>query len=79
MDSHNKRIAIICGTCGSDNVSRDAWANWDTREQAWVLGTVFDYGHCHRCDGELVEGPPLFAPSRLRKNHPHPADRSSRP
>ena len=66
MDSHNKRIAIICGTCGSDNVSRDAWANWDTREQAWVLGTVF-------------EGPPLFAPSRLRKNHPHPADRSSRP
>lgn len=45
-------INIICGTCGSDNVSRDAWANWDTRAQEWVLGAVFDYGHCHDCDNE---------------------------
>ncbi len=45
-------IAIICGTCGSDNVSRDAWADWDTREQLWVLRCAFDYAHCHRCDGE---------------------------
>jgi hypothetical protein len=51
MTETSKRIAIICGTCGSDEVSRDAWANWDTREQEWVLGAVFDYGHCHRCDG----------------------------
>jgi len=28
-----KRIAIICGTCGSDEVSRDAWANWDVAKQ----------------------------------------------
>lgn len=57
MTESDKRIAIICGTCGSDDVSRDAWANWDTREQEWVLGAVFDYGHCHRCEGEssLVE------------------------
>ncbi len=53
----SKRIAIVCGTCGSDNVSRDAWANWDTREQLWVLGAEFDYAHCHRCDCEtrLIE------------------------
>jgi hypothetical protein len=27
--------------------------------QAWVLRTVFDYAHCHACDGEtrLVEIP----------------------
>jgi hypothetical protein len=57
MADDGKRIAIICGTCGSDEVSRDAWANWDTRSQQWVLGAVFDYGHCHRCDGEsrLIE------------------------
>jgi hypothetical protein len=57
MAESSKRIAIICGNCGSDEVSRDAWANWDAREQEWVLGAVFDYGHCHRCDGEsrLVE------------------------
>lgn len=45
-------IDIICGTCGGNNVSRDAWADWDTRTHQWVLGNVFDYGHCHDCDGE---------------------------
>lgn len=57
MTDHGKRIAIVCGTCGSDDVSRDAWAEWDTREQQWVLRTAFDYAYCHRCDGEarLVE------------------------
>lgn len=57
MAESGKPIAIVCGTCGSDDVSRDAWANWDTRMQEWLLGAVFDYGHCHRCGGEssLVE------------------------
>lgn len=57
MAETGKRIAIVCGTCGSDEVSRDAWANWDTHTQQWVLGAVFDYAHCHKCDGEtrLVE------------------------
>ena len=45
-------IKIVCGTCGGNNVSRDAWANWDTGTQHWVLGAVFDYGHCHDCDRE---------------------------
>jgi hypothetical protein len=64
MIDQNKRIAIVCGTCGSDEVSRDAWANWDTREQQWVSGKVFDRGHCHRCgtDARLVEE--LSPPSR---------------
>lgn len=47
-----RRIDIICGTCGGRNVSRDAWADWDVNAQDWVLGAVFDYGHCHDCDGE---------------------------
>jgi hypothetical protein len=57
MVNDSKRIAIACGTCGSDEVSRDAWANWDTRGQEWMLGAVFDYGHCHRCGTEssLIE------------------------
>ena len=46
------KIDIICGTCGGNKVSRDAWANWDTRTQQWALGAVFDYGHCHDCNGE---------------------------
>lgn len=48
----DSKIDIICGTCACRNVSRDAWADWDTAAQEWVLGAVFDYGHCHDCDGE---------------------------
>ncbi len=52
-----RRVAMICSVCGSDEVSRDAWANWDTARQEWVLGAVFDYAHCHRCEREtrLIE------------------------
>jgi hypothetical protein len=51
------RIQIVCGTCGSTDVSRDAWGDWDVRTQRWELRCVFDYAHCHDCDGEtrLVE------------------------
>jgi hypothetical protein len=26
--------------------------DWDSARQQWVLGAVFDYTHCHDCDGE---------------------------
>lgn len=44
------RIRIVCGDCGSDDVRRDAFAEWDEDTQAWVLGQVFDEGFCARCD-----------------------------
>lgn len=55
--SGQKPIKITCSTCGSDDVRRDAWAEWDIDLQKWVLGTVFDAGHCESCEGEsrLVE------------------------
>ena len=53
------KIRIVCGTCGSEDVGRDAWGDWDVATQSWVLRCVFDYAHCHACDGEtrLEEGP----------------------
>lgn len=50
-------VALVCNMCGGDDVSRDAWADWDIGQQQWVLRTAFDYAHCHRCDCEtsLVE------------------------
>lgn len=49
----SKRIKIVCNRCGSDDVRRDAWAEWDVASQAWVLGTVFDAGYCEgECEGE---------------------------
>lgn len=43
---------IICGDCGNRNVRRDAWAVWDRGRQRWVLGEIFDYGHCNDCEEE---------------------------
>jgi hypothetical protein len=57
MAETSKRIAIICGTCGSDLVTRDAWAEWNVENQAWTLGAAYDHAFCHKCEGEtrLVE------------------------
>ena len=46
------KVDYVCNVCGGNDVSRDAWADWDAATQHWVLGAVFDYAHCHDCDGE---------------------------
>ena len=50
-------VTYVCSTCGSDDVSRDAWAGWSVAEQQWSLRTEFDHAQCHRCDTEtsLIE------------------------
>jgi hypothetical protein len=50
-------VDYVCGTCGGNTVTRDAWAEWDAGAQAWVLGAAYDYAYCHDCDAEtnLVE------------------------
>ena len=58
MEASTKhRIQILCATCGSTDVSRDAWAQWDVAAQEWVLRSVYDHAHCNNCDSEtrLVE------------------------
>lgn len=55
-----KRVRMICGTCGSDVVTRDAWAEWNTRRQGWVLGAVYDYAYCHDCQNDTrIEEVPI--------------------
>lgn len=45
-------IDVVCGTCGSNSVTRDAWAEWDVETQDWVLGAIYDYAFCHSCQEE---------------------------
>lgn len=47
------RIRIVCGECRSENVSRDAWSEWDLESQSWILRCVFDDAYCHDCDKEM--------------------------
>jgi hypothetical protein len=46
------RVRKVCGTCGSERVTIDAWASWDVDKQDWVLDDIFDNEYCHDCEGE---------------------------
>lgn len=62
MRRPDKPITFVCETCGSDTVTRDAWAEWDVEAQEWVLGAAYDYAFCHACqEGTHLREVP-FAP-----------------
>jgi hypothetical protein len=47
--SHLEQVEYACDRCGSVAVTRDAWAEWNARLQAWVLSETFDFAFCHQC------------------------------
>jgi hypothetical protein len=63
-------VTYICSTCGSDDVSRDALAEWSVAEQKWELKTEFDNANCERCgcDTRLTEVE-LNPPKRIVITH----------
>lgn len=44
---------MICGTCGGENVRRDADAVWDVESQEWVLNAVYDNATCEDCETDV--------------------------
>ncbi|MBX3594764.1 hypothetical protein [Sphingomonas sp.] len=42
-------VIMICASCESERVTREAWAAWDIATQTWVLNELFDYAFCHQC------------------------------
>jgi hypothetical protein len=54
------KVRMVCEHCGSEHVTRDAWAEWNVETQDWQLGAVFDYAYCHRCQGDAhIEERPI--------------------
>lgn len=53
------KVRMVCRECGSDEVTRDAWAAWDADAQRWALSATFDYAFCHHCmtDAKIEEVP----------------------
>jgi hypothetical protein len=53
------KVRMVCKYCGSTDVARDAWAEWDEDAQEWVLGPVYDYSKCLSCEEEkcIIEVP----------------------
>lgn len=62
-------VRMVCETCRSEEVTRDAWAEWQAEAQQWVLGALFDYAYCHRCQGSthLAAVPPEPPAARRRR------------
>ena len=48
------QIKKCCKYCGSENVSVDATARWNTDTQAWELAALFDNSDCDDCGGETT-------------------------
>lgn len=65
MSTPGKRVAFVCGQCGSNDVTRDALAKWSVAEQDWVLRGVLDEATCETCEREtsLIEVELARAPS----------------
>jgi hypothetical protein len=47
------KVKMVCSHCGSEDVLCDAYAVWNTDNQEWEIGSLFDKGaYCNTCDGE---------------------------
>jgi len=61
-----KVVIYVCTTCGSEDVSQDAWADWDPASEQMVLRQSFDDSYCHSCESECsVEEQEITDPTRL--------------
>ena len=44
---------MVCKTCGSEEVSKDATARWNVESQEWELSATYDKPNfCETCEGE---------------------------
>ncbi|CCW16957.1 hypothetical protein EBBID32_12960 [Sphingobium indicum BiD32] len=48
----DKPVEPACRDCGSTNLTRDAFAGWDSDTQQWVLSAIYQSTTCHACDAE---------------------------
>jgi predicted RNA-binding Zn-ribbon protein involved in translation (DUF1610 family) len=48
-------MKLLCPYCGSENIVRDAYAEWDSEANEWVLRSVYDDMSCDDCGKEFKE------------------------
>ena len=46
----SKKVKYVCRTCKSDNVSVDAFVDWNEDTQKWdLIRATYDEATCHDC------------------------------
>lgn len=48
-----QRVKYVCNLCGSDKVTRDALASWNSDAQEWELAKELDNADCRDCGEEI--------------------------
>lgn len=47
-----KKVKYVCRECKNDNVSVDAYVDWNPITQEWTdIRAIFDEATCHECEG----------------------------
>ncbi len=46
------RKKLVCAKCGSDEVVKDAYAQWNVDKQNWEIQNIFDMSFCEVCECE---------------------------
>lgn len=49
-----KKVDMRCPECGSFNVLKDAYAEWDVDKQEWALHAVYDDCRCDACGCDIT-------------------------
>ena len=50
VNGEAKKYKMVCGTCGSTEVRKDAWGAWVEEIQDWELEAIYDDSFCIECD-----------------------------
>jgi hypothetical protein len=58
-----KKVQMVCSSCKSEDVVKDAFARWDPEMQAWVLSAVYDHTQCNACGSETLAEKPYEPPA----------------
>lgn len=61
-----KKVKYVCRDCKSDNVSVDAYVDWNQEKQEWCdIRATYDDATCHECGDstKLIEVPADADPS----------------
>lgn len=55
MGDSAKRWGIVhaCAWCGSENVSKSEWSDWDVLSQTWKPSAEHERHWCNKCDGDV--------------------------
>ena len=59
---------MVCRDCGSDDVSVDAYVDWNVETQSWdIIRATYESATCHQCgDSCKLNEVPYADPAQVR-------------